>query len=919
MLEKRFRIKDPIIVCQACTGTIDHALKPHLDKTVKYRWDEDLALILQVSADNAEKLKNLIQTTAIEVGFFEDCSWEEMEQLPDTSAIDTPSPTSTASPLTPNTHKPKTTVKNHLFKGLLTGLIGAIWICSDLLPWSNALWLSIFPYAFAAISTVSILYAGWEIFQHGWLATKRGHLTMNTQFLVSVSICLVISWTAFEFAVLPQMFEAAAWIICFRLFGLVLEEWSKNQIDQGDTLLDSLPQEVEVISELTDAKSNFSKRNIYTLQPGEKVRIMPGMVIPTDGECFNEEGGWITEQDFSGQSDDLKRIKKNDKLLQGYKATSEMILLVKKKAAASTQAMINSQVQEAAAKRLDTSDTLSFIKANFVKIIFAISLFTFLFISCYAYFFASITLSTALILALKSSIGMLVTACPCTLGSIGPLIGSVGTFKCGKNGATLLDANVLNTFLECKKLVIDLNGTSTTGEKLIQTIRFLKPEKVLPAKILAHLKFMQQDSEHLLGKAIYNFLNQNPENVLNKQESKSLQIIEYGMGRGLLIGDKELAVGSKDLLKEKGISLPKLPPLGPMMQRNYIIYGETPNNDPEPTETKSHQTKQAYACIGYIDTLEPLRPEARDTLDYFRGQGYRVILCTGSPEDTAIPYAEALGFTDPDDIKTSYVVKPTSKQKTNTSSTTSLESKEKETSNTGFQNPKAEFIKSVAKKEPVIYMGDAGNDSQPISEATVGIVGDSPTMSEANKRGANVYIGKRSLQPLVRLHAIAKQTRIMTNLCLAISLIYNLAAFIFMGGLSVFWLGVMIPPELGAAIMGGQALVLMLLAAVFQAWPAPNPLVNIAKKYSLSAGEINAMPSIIFGDELPRPTYNHLLTRENLGESKSLSLSPGIPTKEEGHIPSPTQPLLLPENTSDDSHSPSIIVTASPLNNTLSC
>lgn len=171
MLEKGFRISDPIIVCQSCTGTIDNALHTHLNEKsylkgrFKYHWDKHFALILKVSAEHAEEIKKLILAAAAEVGFFVDSHWEEIENPSDTPATDKISSLSTSSSSSDNSitavnittslptpssannstaPKPKAGIKDHFFKGLLATLVGVIWICKDFFPMNNLFWLIFF-------------------------------------------------------------------------------------------------------------------------------------------------------------------------------------------------------------------------------------------------------------------------------------------------------------------------------------------------------------------------------------------------------------------------------------------------------------------------------------------------------------------------------------------------------------------------------------------------------------------------------------------------------------------------------------------------------------------------------------------------------------------------------------------------------
>lgn len=789
---KQFLIKDTAIFCTSCTGTIEGAIEnvkktkiyPILNDEKKFTYKtnaQEKTLTIEVPEDKAAEIKAAIQEATQGVGFFyEPCVWEEIEDSGYVSSISTPSHTIAQ----PNISQPrKSNILQHLAKGVPSILLGVLWISLPFLPISSAAWLSMITMGLAIVSTLIIAYAGWEIFQRAFIAAKRRHITMDTQFTVSVLVALIVSWVAFAVTSVSFLFDAGLLILGFRHIGLAIEEWAKNKIDNGNSLLDTLPKTVEVLSLADEEKARFTQP-IFTLMPNNHIRIYAGSKIPVDGICLSKEAR-VSACDFSGQTGSFI-VEQGAEVLQGYQVTSGFVdIEVKRIAAESKLAQLQKQTQEAANKRMDINRTTSSIGANFVKAIFLIAVLAFGFVACYSYFMLGISLGVAFTLALKTALGVLVSACPCTLGLIVPLLGKVATYKCLMQGAMLLSANVLTILAKIRYIVVDLNGTLTTGEKEVKEIRFLRGalnEKLTAAKMLAYIKFLESKSDHLAGKAIYTCLKTKyPDHNLTAAEAKQLELLDCGSaGLGAKLEDGELLIGSEDLLKQKSIVLPEtMPSLSVMMQRIYIAY--------------------AGKVVGYIDVHEPVRDDALETLNYFRKLGIHVKLCTGAPSTTALAYGQQLGF-HPDDIKAGCVIKPQSEEKL---------------------HPKVAYVESLQQSGLVAFCGDGGNDSGPIGQADVGIAVTSPTMNEATKTGANVYIGQPSLWPIVKMHAIAKQTSFNIKLSLGFSLLYNLTSFVFMGGLSLFWLGFAINPGLGAAIMVGQALIVMLFAAVFRAWPVP--------------------------------------------------------------------------------------------------
>lgn len=846
-MPKYFKIIDNSISCSSCTQTIEGAIAPIRDeKRFKYETNhEEKSLFLTIYDEQAVELiqAQIIKATR-EAGFFEEgCFWIKTDEFgrplstlkTDRSALPLseflleqkllPSPSDKIVD-TDNLYltAKKKKITQHLLKGLPSICLGILWMALPLLPMMTPLFLTMITFVLAAISSLAIIYSGWEIFARAYSAAKHKRINMNTQFAVSVIVAFIISWLTFTITGLSFLFDAALLILGFRHVGLAIEEWAKQKIDKGNSLLDGLPKEVEMV---TEGVGEQKLKAAQQLMPGDKIRIKCGMILPVDGECMNE--GSFTAVDLSGQAGDTFGVEKKGKVLQGYKVMSDFVdIEVKKTMDDSTLACIQEKVKKAAAKRTKTNSYMDYIGANFSKAVFIITFLSFAFVSVYAFFYVGISLTIALILAFQTALGVLVAACPCTFGSIVPLMDKEATYKCLENGALVLNPNVLNILLKAKYLLFDLNGTCTTGEKKVHNFKLLneKLPPMLPAeKIRAYLKFLEEKSDHLTGEAIYKYLtNFHSRETLDEKEASELKAINYGKGLGIKISGSELWVGNQDLLREKiklkaEEALKTLPAVPSMTQRNYIGYGDQ--------------------IIGYIDIIEPIRLEALSVLNYFRNEGFKVALCTGADPETAKAYGlEHLKF-EPKDIKAGCSIKPIENDKRNIED--NLLSEEKESKKQKIIHPKTAYINQLKKSAPVIFVGDAGNDTHPIAEADVGVAVDSPTKSEACKIGANVYIGQRSLWPLVKMHMIAKQSMRARNLSLGVSILYNLFTFAFMGGLSLLWLGFMMHPGLGVAMMVAQALIVLMFAAIFRIWPLPNAALISKNKNDQSTDLINAL------------------------------------------------------------------------------
>lgn len=177
---------------------------------------------------------------------------------------------------------------------------------------------------------------------------------------------------------------------------------------------------------------------------------------------------------------------------------------------------------------------------------------------------------------------------------------------------------------------------------------------------------------------------------------------------------------------------------------------------------------------------DPLRPDAKQTIDALKAAGKTLFINTGASLETARRYAERLGIPD-ENIHAGCV---------------------------GGEK-KAEFIRTLkAKKYHVAMVGDGGNDGLPLACSDVGFAVQSRSGHAMASQNAGAIIQQGSLLPIAHGLAIARQAVSNIKQNLGFSLAYNMAAVILTGGLLVA-LGITLNPAVGVALMIVQTLLIL--------------------------------------------------------------------------------------------------------------
>jgi Cu+-exporting ATPase len=330
-------------------------------------------------------------------------------------------------------------------------------------------------------------------------------------------------------------FEASATIITLILLGKYFEAVAKGKTSEAIKKLMGLR-----------AKTARVVRNgvetdipIDEVEVGEIVVVRPGEKIPVDGVIM-EGNSAVDESMLTGES--LPVEKKAGDIVIG--ATINKFGAFKFQAAKIGKDTVLSQiiqmVEDAQGSKAPIQKIADRVSGVFVPIVLGIALATFL-----VWTFGDYNLKMGIV----SAVAVLVIACPCALGLATPTAIMVGTGKGAENGILIKGGEHLEKAYKINAIVLDKTGTITKGQPEVTDIQPLNGSD--PGELLKLAAIAEKKSEHPLGVAIFEHGKGKFGELPDPEQFAAVP------GQGVIAesAGKEIAIGTRKLMAEKGIEL----------------------------------------------------------------------------------------------------------------------------------------------------------------------------------------------------------------------------------------------------------------------------------------------------------------------------------------------------------------------------
>jgi Cu+-exporting ATPase len=598
------------------------------------------------------------------------------------------------------------------------------------------------------LATPIVLWAGKPFFERGWASVKFRSPNMFTLIAMGVGVAYIYSAIA---TIAPQIFpealrgpngqpavyfEAAAAIVVLVLLGQVLESKARSRTSSAiRALLDLSPKMARL---MRDDGSEYDVP-LEQVQAGDKLRVRPGEKIPTDGVVVDGLSS-VDESMLTGESLPVEKHSGNKVIGATVNGNGWLLVRAERVGSETVLAQIVQMVSSAQRSRAPIQRLADRVAAYFVPAVLAIAILTFI-----VWFF--IGPEPRLANAIVNAVAVLIIACPCALGLATPMAIMVGTGRGARAGILIKNAEALETFQKVDTIALDKTGTLTQGKAELMSVITVADEA--DEHLVRLAASLEHASEHPLAGAIVEAAGANGLQLIQPEGFRSVT----GKGVVGIVAGHEIAVGNERLFEELNISFANLAEQSEALRRD----GQT----------------VVFAAIdgraaGILGIADPVRPEARNTLQSLQNEGVRVVMLTGDSEATAAAVASKLGITDFE-----AGVLP---------------------------NQKANVINKLQQEGRTVAMaGDGINDAPALAQAQVGVA--MGTGTDVAMESAGITLLKGDLGALVRARRLSKAVMRNIKQNLFFAFIYNSIGVPVAAGILYPKFGLLLSPILAAAAM----------------------------------------------------------------------------------------------------------------------
>ncbi|MBQ9753277.1 MAG: cadmium-translocating P-type ATPase [Lentisphaeria bacterium] len=442
-----------------------------------------------------------------------------------------------------------------------------------------------------------VLYAGGKFFTGGIPALFRGAPDMNSLIAVGVLSGLIYSLICFFFFPgKPLFFDAGAMILMLVMLGKFLEARSKRKAAGAVRSLAALAPE-SALELLNDGSER--KISVDDVMPGMKFKVLPGTKIPADGKVLSGNSS-CDESMFTGES--LPAEKHPGSSVFGGSINNEGVLIIEGESRCddSMLSRIIATVRQAQGSRAPIARIADRVAGFFVWAVLGIAAVTLV---------LHLLLGSPFASALNHALGVLVIACPCSLGLATPIALICGIGKGASSGILIKNGAVMEEMAKIKAVVFDKTGTLTTGDFSITDILVLE-EKWNSDRVLAIAAGLEKNVTHPLGKAV---VEEAAKRMIEAPEISEIENIPgYGI-KGVFAGKKfEICRDDDKNISAKGKS--------------------------------SMVLKEYGTTVGKILLNDTLREEAPETVKALQKMGLHVEMLTGDNPGAAASVAEKLAL-----------------------------------------------------------------------------------------------------------------------------------------------------------------------------------------------------------------------------------------------------------------------------------
>jgi Cu+-exporting ATPase len=398
-------------------------------------------------------------------------------------------------------------------------------------------------------------------------------------------------------------------------------------------------------------------------------------------------------------------------------------------------------VQDAQGSKAPIQRLADKVTGWFVPVVIAIAIITFV-----LWFVIIGNLSLALI----TTVGVLIIACPCALGLATPTSVMVGTGKGAENGILIKGAASLELAHKIQTIVLDKTGTITQGKPTVThyaTVKGVADGAEL--ELLSLTAAVESNSEHPLAEAVVRYAQSQNVDVLELIDFQAIA----GSGVQGIVSDRLVKIGTQRWMSELGIEITALQ----SQKDTWEAEGKT--------VVLIAVDGQLEGVIAIADAIKPTSPAAIRAL---RKLGLEVVMLTGDNQKTAEAIAREVGI-----VRVEAEVRP---------------------------EQKVAKVKELQQEGKIVAMvGDGINDAPALAQADVGIaIGTGTDIAIA---ASDITLISGELQGIVTAIKLSKATMNNIRQNLFFAFVYNVLGIPIAAGILFPFFGWLLNPIIAGGAM----------------------------------------------------------------------------------------------------------------------
>ncbi|HET7432047.1 MAG TPA: heavy metal translocating P-type ATPase [Nocardioides sp.] len=618
------------------------------------------------------------------------------------------------------------------------------------------------------VATGVQLWAGVDIYRQAWAAAKHRATTMDT--LVALGTGVAYGYSAFVTLWPAQSqkwglpihlyFETALIVVALVLMGRWLELKAKKRTAASiKTLVGLAPTTARVLRDGPDGTVEEDVP-LDRVAVGDLVRVRPGENVPVDGTVVDGASS-VDESMLTGESAPVDKRAGDQVIGATANRTGTVVVRADAVGADSTLAQIIRLVEEAQGSQAPMQRLADQVSSWFVPAVLLAALATFIGWMAFG------PSTDRLVLAIGTTVAVLIIACPCALGLATPTAVMVGTGKAAELGILISDGTALETARKLTAVVLDKTGTITHGRPTLEQVETLSGHD--SDELLALVAAAEVGSEHPVGEAIVTAARDRGLTLRPATDFAALP----GHGITAHVDERTVAVGNQAHMTSLGVDTAALADDA----ARAAAAGGTPM-----------YVAVDGALSGLVTVADTVKPDAAEAVAQLKALGLQVWMVTGDNAATAHTVAGEVGI--------DHVIAEV------------------------LPGDKADRVAALQADGQVVAMvGDGINDAPALAKADLGIaIGTGTDVAIA---ASDITLVGGSLHGIVNAIALSRRTVTTIKQGLAWAFAYNVLLIPVAAGALYAWHGLLLDPVLASAAMAMSSVSVVTNALRLRRFQAP--------------------------------------------------------------------------------------------------